>query len=317
MRCATAAATIGVMDAMKVRELALRSVRMMADGSREEFHEVLHPEFLNHEAKDEPPASRGRGPDAAYATALWLRDAFAELRWDVHEVVVEDDLAVVHCTMTGRHVQPFAEYDEEARIREVFPPTGKRFATTQTHWLRVADGRVIEHWANRDDLGTAFQLGWVPPRPLYLLRSAIAKRRARRADRLRQGVLAACFAALALCAAPGAQAGIALNTIDDRVTYREDGGHVRASGPIGCTRGERITIRVGISQAATGARARGSWTARCTGEVQHWQMRARASTGVRFAKGAATVRAVAETRAGRRVTDTRKWRRRVSVSARF
>ena len=179
MRCAAAPGTIGGMEAIKVRELAARSVRMMADGSRDEFHEVLHPEFLNHEAKDEPPDARHRGPDAAYATALWLRDAFAELQWEIHEVVVEGDLAVVHCTMSGRHVRPFAEYDEHARIKEVFPPTGKRFATTQTHWLRVADGRVIEHWANRDDLGTAFQLGWVPPTPLYLLRSALAKRRAR------------------------------------------------------------------------------------------------------------------------------------------
>jgi predicted ester cyclase len=187
MRSAAWAATIAGMDTIDVKELALRCVRMMADGSREEFDEVLHPEFLNHEAKDEPPASRARGPEAAYATALWLRDAFAELRWEIHEVVVENDLAVVHCTMAGRHVRPFASYDEQARDKEVFPPTGKRFATTQTHWLRMADGRVIEHWANRDDLGTAEQLGWVPPSPLYLLRSALAKRRARRASRAAPG----------------------------------------------------------------------------------------------------------------------------------
>jgi predicted ester cyclase len=183
MRSDPVAGSIVGMNAMNIRELAARSVRIMADGSRGEFQEVVHPEFLNHEAKDEPPASRGRGPEAAWATALWLRDAFADLRWEIHEVVVEDNLAVVHCTMSGRHVRPFAGYDEQARIKEVFPPTGKRFATTQTHWLRVADGRVIEHWANRDDLGTAFQLGWAPPSPLYLLRSALAKRRALRANR--------------------------------------------------------------------------------------------------------------------------------------
>jgi hypothetical protein len=236
-------------------------------------------------------------------------------------VLVEGDLAVVHCTMSGRHVRPFAEYDEDAEVKEVFPPTGKRFATTQTHWLRVADGRVIEHWANRDDLGTAFQLGWVPPSPLYLLRSALAKRRARRAHRLRQAPasvsLALCVAALALGAASGAQAGVALNTIDKRATYGQDGAQVRVSGPIGCTRGERVTIRVSVRQAVTGARARGGWAARCTGEVQHWQMRARVRTEARFARGTATVRAVATTRAGRRVTDTRKWRGRVYVSPQF
>ncbi len=164
------------------KELALRSIRIMQDGSREEFDEVLHRQFLNHEARDEPPAARGGGPAAAYATALWLRDAFAELRWDIHEVVAEGDLVAVHCTMSGRHVRTFVGYDEQAQVKEAFPPTGKRFASTQTHWLRIADGRVIEHWANRDDLGTAFQLGWVPPTPWYLIRSLLAKRRARRAS---------------------------------------------------------------------------------------------------------------------------------------
>ena len=37
---------------------------------------------------------------------------------------------------------------------------------------------MIEHWANRDDLGTALQLGWVPPTPLYLARALFAKRKA-------------------------------------------------------------------------------------------------------------------------------------------
>ena len=161
------------------KALAVRCIHIMGDGTREEFYEVCHPEFLNHEAKTEPPGARGRGPEAAYATALWLRDAFAGLHWEINEVVAETDLVVVHCTMKCRHTQPFAEYDEEAKPAQVFPPTGKSFASTQTHWLRIGEGRVIEHWANRDDLGTALQLGWVPPSPLYLLRAALAKRRLR------------------------------------------------------------------------------------------------------------------------------------------
>jgi predicted ester cyclase len=165
----------------EIKELALRSMHIMGDGSHEEFHEIVHPECLNHEAKDEPPAARVRGPEGVYATALWLRDAFADLRWEIHTVVAEGDLVVVHCTMSGRHVRPFVSYDEQGRVKDAFPATGKRFATTQTHWLRVVDSRLIEHWANRDDLGTAFQLGWVPPTPLYLLRAALAKRRAKRA----------------------------------------------------------------------------------------------------------------------------------------
>ena len=162
------------------KALAVRSIHIMGDGTLEDFHELLHPEFLNHEAKDEPPAARGRGPVAAYATAEWLRDAFEGLHWEINEVIAEGDIVVVHCTMKGRHTRVFVDYDENARVEQAFPPTGRTFASTQTHWLRIADGQVIEHWANRDDLGTALQLGWVPPTPLYLARALFAKRKAAR-----------------------------------------------------------------------------------------------------------------------------------------
>jgi hypothetical protein len=39
---------------------------------------------------------------------------------------------------------------------------------------------IIEHWANRDDLGMARQLGWIPPSPAFLFKMARAKRRALR-----------------------------------------------------------------------------------------------------------------------------------------
>ena len=162
------------------KELCVRSIHIMADGNLEDLETVVHPDARNREAVDEPPATRGRGPAAFYATALWLRDAYAELRWDIHDVVAEDDLVVLHATMSGRHVGTFVGYDADARPKQAFPPTGKRFATTQTHWFRIADGKVIEHWANRDDLGTAMQLGWTPPSPLYLVRMLLATQRARR-----------------------------------------------------------------------------------------------------------------------------------------
>ena len=167
-----------------IREIALRSIELMADGSREDFDEYIHPDFLNHEAKDEPPAARGRGPAACWATAVWLREAYSDLQWEIHDVVDNGNLVVVHCTMSGRHAGPFVTYDADG-VKRVFPPTGKTFASTQTHWLRVHEDKLIEHWANRDDMGTAEQLGWIPPSPLFLLRSEIATRRARRVSRPR------------------------------------------------------------------------------------------------------------------------------------
>ncbi len=165
----------------EAKQLALRSIEIMGNGTPEDFEQVVHPQAVNREGKDEPPASRGQGPAAFYATALWLRAAYADLKWEIHDVVVEGDLVVVHATMSGRHTGPFVTYDEKAAVKQAFPPTGKTFASTQSHWLRIADGQVIEHWANRDDIGTAEQLGWVPPSPAYLFRMSRATRQARKA----------------------------------------------------------------------------------------------------------------------------------------
>jgi predicted ester cyclase len=102
------------------------------------------------------------------------------MSWDIHEVVAERDLIVAHTTAHGRHIGPFVFYDEDGAIDQAFPPTGGTCSVTQTHWFRIAEGKVIEHWANRDDMSTARQLGWIPPSPRYLARMVLAKRRARR-----------------------------------------------------------------------------------------------------------------------------------------
>jgi len=41
----------------------------------------------------------------------------------------------------------------------VVPPTGKRFSARQSHWFRVEEGKLVEHWATREDLPTMLQLG--------------------------------------------------------------------------------------------------------------------------------------------------------------
>ena len=162
-------------DVDDVTAVALASLHAMGSGTLTEFHSLYTPDAVNREAINEPPDTRGGGPAAMYATARWLRHAFADLYWEIHQVIAEGDLVSIHCTMHGRHVNTFVGYDEKASVKDAFPPTGRRFASTQSHWCRVADGKVIEHWANRDDLGTALQLGWAPPTPLYLLRMAVAK----------------------------------------------------------------------------------------------------------------------------------------------
>jgi predicted ester cyclase len=162
--------------------VAVRSIHAMADGARPDFDVLYHREAVDQENRVQPPSSRVAGPAGFYATALWLRAAFAGLHYDIHHAIADGDLVVVNSTMNGRHVTPWAVYAADGALDTVFPPTNRAFAMTQSHWFRLADGRIVEHWANRDDLGMGRQLGWIPPSPGYLVRMAMAKRRARRAS---------------------------------------------------------------------------------------------------------------------------------------
>ena len=157
-----------------------QSMHLMATGALEEFEDVYALDAHNRESKAEPPATRGKGPEAFYASALWLRAAFSGLEFDVHDTAQDGDLVAVHASMSGRQTGPFVAYGPDALPAMVFPPTGRPFTVTQTHWFRLADGLIAEHWANRDDRSLSEQLGWTPPTPIYLARMLLARRTARR-----------------------------------------------------------------------------------------------------------------------------------------
>jgi pimeloyl-ACP methyl ester carboxylesterase len=131
----------------------------------------------------------------------------------------------------------------------------------------------------------------------------------------RTGLMALGVAIALLFGAEAASAFISANRIDQHATYTADGGLLRVSGAIRCTRGERISIRVSVTQPAARARARNRWKGRCSGKIQHWQVGARGRGESRFETGRGRVCAVAKTRSADRVTDTRRWCERVDVSA--
>jgi predicted ester cyclase len=42
------------------------------------------------------------------------------------------------------------------------PPTGRHFEVQHIHLMQVRGGKIVEHFANRDDLGMMKQLGLLP-----------------------------------------------------------------------------------------------------------------------------------------------------------
>ncbi|WP_151081459.1 ester cyclase [Nocardioides cynanchi] len=163
-------------DTDRLAQTGARLVELITGGDADEFAQVVHPDGVNLEAGHEPADARRPGPQGFLATSRWLLTAFPDLSVEIHHALAVDDLVVVHNTMRGTQAGTMVYYREDLTVGEVFPPNGGSFETTQSHWMRMRDGLVLEHWANRDDLGMARQLHWVPPTPAYLLRRRAARR---------------------------------------------------------------------------------------------------------------------------------------------
>lgn len=130
------------------KQLVLQALAALDRGDADAVAELHHPDYVNHEAA----AGRQRGREGARATAVFLNRAFADMRHEPLDIVAEHDLVVIRAQAGGRHI---GEIDS-------FPPTGRTFSVQHIHIFRITDGKISEHWACRDDLGAARQLGLVP-----------------------------------------------------------------------------------------------------------------------------------------------------------
>lgn len=127
-------------------------VRLLAAGEEELATRLIHPNFVNHEADPE----RRDGPAGVVATSRWLRSCFGGLSYEIDQVLVDGDMSAAFVTMSGTH---------EGGLPPGAPATHMPFAVKHVHRFRFADdGRALEHWAVRDDLGLAIQAGLLPPR---------------------------------------------------------------------------------------------------------------------------------------------------------
>ena len=119
--------------------------------------ELFAPEFVNHaglvQVTPTAPPALPPGPAPMKQLVTGLTTAFPDLRSTVEDSIAAGDKVVGRITMSGTHHGEFLG----------IPATGKTFRVSQIHIYRFAVGKVVEHWAERDDLGMLWQLGLVPP----------------------------------------------------------------------------------------------------------------------------------------------------------
>ncbi|HET7899960.1 MAG TPA: ester cyclase [Candidatus Nanopelagicales bacterium] len=94
------------------------------------------------------------GPEHLANVSRSLKAQFPDLRTVIEAMVEEGDMVAVRVRAEGTN---------DGAINAAVPATGRRFSSWQSHWFRIEDGRLAEHWANREDLPTMLQLGLVSP----------------------------------------------------------------------------------------------------------------------------------------------------------
>jgi predicted ester cyclase len=114
---------------------------------------VTSPDLAEHQ--DFGPG-HAAGAEGVRAVISSLRRAFSDFHLAIEDLVVSGDCAWARMSATGTHDGPFMGH----------PPTGRRMRIDVFDVIRVADGRMVEHWGVPDRLGVLMQLGLVPPRPV-------------------------------------------------------------------------------------------------------------------------------------------------------
>jgi len=118
-------------------------------GDMSRFDEYLAPDFVERE--ELPPGLPGGREGVIQLTAI-LRSAFPDFKATIDDLVAEGDRVVMRQTWRGTHKGEFMGV----------PPTGKSVSFGVIDILRIAGGKVVEHWGLMDSMSLMQQLGASP-----------------------------------------------------------------------------------------------------------------------------------------------------------
>ncbi len=113
------------------------------------LEELVAEDVVNHAATEE----HKRGIEGFRHVMEWGHTLLPDGRYEVLNMIAEGDMVACRVRASG------------TMQGEMFgiPPTGKSFSAEHVHWHRIEDGKLVERWAVRDDLGTLIQLGIIDP----------------------------------------------------------------------------------------------------------------------------------------------------------
>lgn len=119
----------------------------MDAGNVEAMDELVAEDYIDHNPPPLPGLPAGREGLKEALKIFWKATPG---RHEIEDQVAEGDKVVTRLTAYGRH---------EGDLPGPLPATGAKIRQTAVAIHRIANGRIVEHWSDRDDLGLMQQLG--------------------------------------------------------------------------------------------------------------------------------------------------------------
>ena len=137
---------------MTPKEIVEELFRRLAAGDDTAVDEFVAEDMVNHAAG---PQRQGR---EGWKQIIANIDNDLGRGGENHHLIAEGDLVAHHMTLTGTHQA------STMPLLTGVPVTHQPVRSTYIHIWRIADGKIAEHWACRDDVGLLRQVGAWPPK---------------------------------------------------------------------------------------------------------------------------------------------------------
>jgi steroid delta-isomerase-like uncharacterized protein len=111
--------------------------------------EIVADDFVEHE--ENPPGFPETGSDKEDVKVFFrmLAEAFGGMKVDVEDVIADGDNVVIRSRMRGTHSGDFMG----------IPGSGRAVDVETLDWVKVRDGKAVEHWGITDVAGLMMQIG--------------------------------------------------------------------------------------------------------------------------------------------------------------
>lgn len=130
------------------KSLARRYVEQVVnEGNLNALDELASPNYRRYVSPTAPPLT----PEVQKQRLAGFRTAFPDLHLTVEDMIAEGDRVAFRGTVRGTHRGTFLG----------IAPTGKQVMASAFDFVRIENGRIIEHWGGPDLFNLLQQLGAV------------------------------------------------------------------------------------------------------------------------------------------------------------